>query len=107
MDIMRGRYRADPAHPLAIPARQVQEYTIRLPNVNYVVQPGHRLMVQVQSSWFPLYDRNPQTFVPNIFFAAPGDFRKATVKVFHTGNAASFLELPVVSEDDGTVMAGG
>ena len=107
MDIVRGRYRLDPAHPFAIPAGQVQEYTVRLPNVDHVVQAGHRLMVQVQSSWFPLYDRNPQTFVPNIFFAAPGDFRKATVQVFHAGNAASFVDLPVVPENDGTVMAGG
>ena len=53
-------------------------------------------MVQVQSSWFPLYDRNPQTFVPNIFFAKPGDFRRATVKVFDAGTSASFIDLPVV-----------
>ncbi|MBE7209963.1 MAG: CocE/NonD family hydrolase, partial [Gluconacetobacter diazotrophicus] len=107
MDILRGRYRSDPAHPSAIPAGQVQQYTIRLPNVNYVVMPGHRLMVQVQSSWFPLYDRNPQTFVPNIFFARPEDFRKATVTVMHAPDAASAIELPVVAADDGTVMAGG
>ena len=107
MDIMRGRYRNDPGQPEAIPAGKVVDYEVRLPNVNHVVLAGHRLMVQVQSSWFPLYDRNPQSFVPNIFFAAPGDFCKATVQVFHAGNAASFLELPVVPEDDGTVMAGG
>jgi predicted acyl esterase len=53
-------------------------------------------MVQVQSSWFPLYDRNPQTFVPNIFFARPEDYRKATQRVFHTGATASSIELPVV-----------
>ncbi len=53
-------------------------------------------MVQVQSSWFPLYDRNPQTFAPNIFFAKPGDYRKATQRVFHTAAAASAIELPVV-----------
>ena len=53
-------------------------------------------MVQVQSSWFPLYDRNPQTFVPNIFFAAPGDYRKATQRVYHAPGQASFVELPLV-----------
>ena len=107
MDILRGRYRADPAHPSAIPAGQAQEYTIRLPNVDYVVRPGHRLMVQVQSSWCPLYDRNPQSFVPNIFFAKPEDYRRATVTVLHDGADASFVQLPVVADDDGAVMAGG
>ena len=71
MDIMRGRYRTDPAHPSPLPPNQPLTYEFALPTVDYVVQPGHRLMVQVQSSWFPLYDRNPQTFVPNIFFAKP------------------------------------
>ncbi len=59
--------------------------------------PGHRIMVQVQSTWFPLYDRNPQTYVDNIFFAKPADYRKATIKVFDGGPlAAAFVELPVV-----------
>ena len=58
--------------------------------------PGHRIMVQVQSSWFPLYDRNPQTFVPNIFLAKPGDFRKAVQRVWHAPGKASFVELPLV-----------
>jgi predicted acyl esterase len=56
-------------------------------------------MVQVQSSWFPLYDRNPQTFVDNIFFARPADYRKATQRVYTAGDAASFIELPVVAVD--------
>ena len=55
-------------------------------------------MVQIQSSWFPLYDRNPQTYVSNIFFARPGDYRKATQRVFHTAGAASFIELPMVGK---------
>ena len=54
-------------------------------------------MVQVQSSWFPLYDRNPQTFVPNIFFAKPDDYVKATQRIYHAPGAASFIDLPVVS----------
>ena len=69
------------------------DYRFDLPNVNHVFLPGHRVMVQVQSSLFPLYDRNPQTFVPNIFFARPGDYRKATQKVL----SSSFIYLPVVS----------
>ena len=53
-------------------------------------------MVQIQSTWFPLYDRNPQTWVDNIFFAQPADYRPATHRVFRSGNTASFVELPVV-----------
>jgi predicted acyl esterase len=60
-----------------------------------VPDPGHRIMVQVQSSWFPLYDRNPQTFVPSIFWAKPEDYRKATQRVYHSPANASFVELPL------------
>jgi putative CocE/NonD family hydrolase len=95
MDVMRGRYHADPAHPRALPANRPVTYEFALPTVDYVVEPGHRLMVQVQSSWFPLYDRNPQTFVPNIFFAKSMDYKAATQKVF-TGANGSWIGLPVV-----------
>jgi putative CocE/NonD family hydrolase len=95
MDVMRGRYRADPAHPQPLTPNAPLTYEFALPTVDYVVQPGHRLMVQVQSSWFPLYDRNPQTFVPNIFFAKAGDYRAATQKVF-TGPDGTWIGLPVV-----------
>ena len=106
MDILRGRYRDDPAHPSAIPAGKVVGYTLALPNVNHVFLPGHRIAVQIQSSWFPLYDRNPQTFVPNIFFAKPGDYVKATDRVYHAPDAASYVQLPIVAGDDGSVVAG-
>ena len=96
MDILRGRYRDDPAHPSPIPSDRPIHYTLKLPNADHVFLPGHRIMVQIQSSWFPLYDRNPQTYVPNIFFAKPEDYRKATQRVFHAPDAASFVELPVV-----------
>lgn len=56
-------------------------------------------MVQVQSTWFPLYDRNPQTFVPNIFFAKPEDYRKATERIYHAAGKASLIELPVVAAE--------
>jgi hypothetical protein len=95
MDIMRGRYRTDPAHPSPVPANQPVTYEFALPSVNYTVQPGHRLMVQVQSSWFPLYDRNPQTYVPNIFFAKRSDYRAATQRVF-SGPDGTWIGLPVV-----------
>jgi putative CocE/NonD family hydrolase len=96
-DILRGRYRHSFSDPKAIPAGKDQVFRFALPTANHVFLPGHRVMVQVQSSWFPLYDRNPQTYVENIFFAKPGDYQKATIKVFDGGGArASFVELPVV-----------
>jgi len=96
MDIFRGRYRESLSHPSPIPPGKVQQYRFALPQVNHVFLPGHRLMVQIQSSWFPLYDRNPQSYVDNIFFARPEDYRKATQRVYHSGAAASFIGLPVV-----------
>jgi putative CocE/NonD family hydrolase len=97
MDIFRARYRQSLEHPSAVPANKVQQYQFALPMVNHVFLPGHRLMVQVQSSWFPLYDRNPQTYVDNIFLAKRTDYRKATQRVFHTPEAATFIDLPVVA----------
>ena len=95
-DILRARYRDDPSKPAAMPSDQKQTLRFALPTANHVFLPGHRLMVQVQSSWFPLYDRNPQTFVKNIFFAKPADYRRASIKVFDGGPNASFIDLPVV-----------
>jgi predicted acyl esterase len=63
-----------------------------------VFLPGHKIMVQVQSAWFPLYDRNPQTFVPDIFFAKPSDYQVATERLYHASGMASFLELPIVTD---------
>jgi putative CocE/NonD family hydrolase len=96
MDIFRGRYRDSIEHPSAVPANKVQQYHFALPMVDHVFLPGHRVMVQVQSSWFPLYDRNPQSYVDNIFLARPQDYRKATQRVFRAPEAATFLDLPVV-----------
>jgi putative CocE/NonD family hydrolase len=95
-DIFRGRYRESLENPKAIVADKPLPYRFALPTANHVFLPGHRVMVQIQSSWFPLYDRNPQTFVPNIFWAKPGDFHKATQRIYHAGDEASFIELPVV-----------
>ncbi|TQK10552.1 CocE/NonD family hydrolase [Herbaspirillum sp. SJZ107] len=96
MDIFRGRYRQSFEHPTPIPAGEVQEYKFRLPTMNYVFKPGHRIMVQIQSSLFPLYDRNPQSYVDNIFFAKPADYRKATVAIQRGTAGASAVLLPVV-----------
>jgi putative CocE/NonD family hydrolase len=96
MDIFRGRYRESFEHPAPIPANAIERYRFALPNANHVFLPGHRIMVQIQSSWFPLYDRNPQTYVDNIFFAKPADYRKATQRVYHQPGAATAIELPIV-----------
>ena len=98
-DIFRGRYRESLETAKAIEPGKPLLYRFALPTANHVFLPGHRIMVQVQSSWFPLYDRNPQTFVPNIFWAKPGDYRKATQRVYHSPSPgeASFVELPLVS----------
>jgi putative CocE/NonD family hydrolase len=95
-DILRGRYREDPANPHAIQPGKVLAYTVRLPNVSHTFLPGHRIMVQIQSTWFPLYDRNPQKYIPNIMFAKPEDFTKATQRIWHTPASASSIEFPVV-----------
>jgi putative CocE/NonD family hydrolase len=98
-DILRGRYRQDPANPQPIEPDKVLPYRLRLPNVCHMFLPGHRIMVQIQSTWFPLYDRNPQTYVPNIMFAKPESFVKATQRVWHTPQKASFIEFPVIARD--------
>ena len=98
-DIFRGRYREslETAKPIA-PGKPLL-YRFALPTANHVFRPGHRIMVQVQSSWFPLYDRNPQTFVPSIFWAKPSDYRSAVQRVYHSAAAGekSFVELPLVT----------
>ncbi len=96
MDIFRGRYRESLSEAKPVAANTPLTYRFALPTTNHVFLPGHRIMVQIQSSWFPLYDRNPQTFVPNIFFAKPEDYKKATQRIYHSAAQASFVELPVV-----------
>jgi putative CocE/NonD family hydrolase len=97
-DIFRGRYRESFSSPKPLAANEPLQYRFALPTANHVFLPGHRIMVQIQSSWFPLYDRNPQTFVENIFRAKPADYVKATQRVFHAPDRTSFVELPLVTE---------
>ena len=92
-DIFRGRYREGFDRPRPIAADRPLPYAFDLPTANHVFLPGHRLMVQVQSTWFPLYDRNPQTFVPSIFRATAADYRTATQRIYR----ASYVELPLVT----------
>ena len=97
-DIFRGRYRESLETARPIEPNAPRLYRFALPTANHVFLPGHRIMVQVQSSWFPLYDRNPQTFVPNIFWAQPGDYKKAVQRIYRSPEPghASFVELPIV-----------
>ncbi|HSE22227.1 MAG TPA: CocE/NonD family hydrolase [Pyrinomonadaceae bacterium] len=95
-DIFRGRYRESLENPKAIASNTPLLYKFALPTANHVFLPGHRIMVQIQSSWFPLYDRNPQTFVKSIFWAKPEDYRKATQRIYGAPGQASFIELPLV-----------
>ena len=96
MDIFRGRYRESFVTPKALVANQPLAYQFALPATNHVFLPGHRIMVQVQSSWFPLYDRNPQTYVANIFDAKAADYQAATITLSTAAPSPSFVELPVV-----------
>jgi putative CocE/NonD family hydrolase len=96
IEIFRGRYLKSFAKPEPLPAGKLQRFRFSLPHVDHVFLPGHRIAVQIQSSLFPLYDRNPQSYVPNIFFAKAEDYRKATISVAHGGNSQSAVWLPVV-----------
>jgi putative CocE/NonD family hydrolase len=98
-DIFRGRYRESLTTAKAIDPGKPLSYRFALPNANHAFLPGHRVMIQIQSTWFPLYDRNPQTFVPNIFFAKPTDYKKATQRIYHSADNASFVELPAVTKE--------
>jgi uncharacterized protein len=92
----RGRYRRDPAKPIAFVPGKPDSLRFTMPDINHTFRKGHRIMVQIQSSWFPLNDRNPQTFVKNIFEAKPEDFRKATMRVYHSAMQASRVEVLVL-----------
>jgi len=102
-EIFRGRYRDSFEKAEAIPANQVVAFTVDLHSTNHVFRKGHRIMVQVQSSWFPLYDRNPQKFVQNIFNAEPGDYQKATQTIYRTKEFPSHVDVSVVPNGAGQV----
>jgi putative CocE/NonD family hydrolase len=95
-DIMRGRYRTSFEHPSPIPANAVEPFTVDLHEQLYRFLKGHRIMVQVQSTWYPLYDRNPQTYVANIFDAQPTDFHAREHRVYHTVQCPSRISFGVL-----------
>lgn len=100
-EIFRGRYRSSYQKPEALVAGRVTPYTISLHTADHVFKKGHRIMVQVQSTWFPLYDRNPQKFVPNIFEAKDSDYQKATQRIYRSDEYPSSVEISVVPESAG------
>jgi len=95
-DVFRGRYYKSFEKPHALPANGVVHYKIPFPANDHVFRKGHRIMVQVQSTWFPVIDRNPQRFVPNIFLAKESDFQPATQRVFRAAQQASHIAVPVI-----------
>jgi putative CocE/NonD family hydrolase len=97
-DVFRGRFRKSFENPEAITPDKVEEYTIDLHSLNHVFKKGHKIMVQVQSTWFPIIDRNPQKFVPNIFEATESDFQIATQKIYRSTESPSHIELSVMNE---------
>jgi len=104
-EIFRGRYRTSYSNPQPIPSDKVLPYAIDLHTADHVFEKGHRIMVQVQSTWFPLYDRNPQKFVPNIFLATVADYQKSTQKIFRSKEFPSSVEVSVVPNGDGVIHA--
>ena len=98
MDIFRGRYLQSSEKATALVPGRAYNYRFDLPIADHIFAPGHRIMVQVQSSWFPVYDRNPQLYVSNIFNTKPSEYRKATQTLFHTRTRASAVILPILSD---------
>lgn len=94
-EIMRGKYRKSFENPVPFKPNAIEQVKFELPDIAHVFKKGHRLMIQIQSSWFPLADRNPQTFV-NIYEAKATDFVKSTIKIFHNQTQASSIVLPVL-----------
>ena len=96
-DVMRGKFRDSFERPEPFEPGEVTRVKFTMPDTLHTFRSGHRVMVQVQSSWFPLIDRNPQQFVPNIFLAKESDFQQATQRIFRSGKQASHIALPVLS----------
>ena len=96
-DIFRGRYREDYSKARAIKPNEVLEYQVPLPTANHTFKRGHRMMVQIQSTWFPLYDRNPQTFVDSIMMAPDSSYKPQKHRIHHSSASPTHLELNVDS----------
>ena len=95
MEVFRGRFRKSFDNPIPMVPNKPENIVIGLHQINHEFKKGHRLMVQIQSSWFPIIDRNPQKYVPNIFEATPRDYIKATEKIYCNVDASSYIELSI------------
>jgi len=97
MEIFRGRFRKSFSKPEPMVPGKEEEFIINLHQINHTFKKGHRLMIQIQSSWFPVIDRNPQKFVPNIFEAKKEDFIKAEQSIYYGGINGTYIEVPVAN----------
>lgn len=107
MDILRGRYREGFTQARPVSSDALLSYRLELPTVSHTFAPGHRIVIQVQSSWFPLYDRNPQTFVQNIFLAPQSAYRAASQRIAVSGQMQSYITLPTVSKISSPTISPG
>jgi len=98
MEAFRGRFRKSYSDPIPLTPGKPEEFVIDLHQINHTFQKGHRIMIQVQSTWFPLIDRNPQKFVPNIFEAKETDFIKAEQRIYFSSPYPTYIELPVMNQ---------
>ena len=98
MEVFRGRFRKSFENPEPFTPNKSEEIIIDLHQINHVFLKGHKIMIQIQSTWFPIIDRNPQKYVPNIFKAKDSDFTKATHTIFCNSKNATYIELPIVEE---------
>ena len=99
MEVFRGRFRKSFTHPSPLVPNKPEEFVIDLHDINHTFKKGHRIMIQVQSTWFPLIDRNPQKYVPNIFEAKESDFIKAEQRIYYSSAYSTYIELPVMTND--------
>ncbi|HUB28117.1 MAG TPA: CocE/NonD family hydrolase [Terracidiphilus sp.] len=99
-EIFRGRYLTSFEKPAPLRAGSVREYKFSLHDVDHVFKAGHTVLVEIQSTWFPLYDRNPQTFVPNIMTAKPEDYKTATITIYSDPDHQSNLQMPLMNACD-------
>jgi putative CocE/NonD family hydrolase len=97
-EVIRGRFREDPSHPKPFVSDEPTQIRLPLQDVLHTFRPGHRMMIQIQSTWFPLVDRNPQKYVDNIFLAEEGDFTAATHRVFHSPEHPSKIEFRILRD---------
>jgi len=98
MEVFRGRFRKSFSDPTPLTPNKPEEFIIDLHDINHTFLKGHRIMIQVQSTWFPVIDRNPQKYVPNIFEAKASDYVKAEHRIYFSSNYPTYIELPVMKD---------